>query len=162
MDLFEAKVQAEVAKRLKTELDQLVNNPEMVISAYRAKLESTQYKLLETTKELETVSSDYTRLVDAEGNYDMKDAAKLLKYKRSDGKQVGRTDLFMFLRDINVLNKDNTPAQTAVDNGWLDEITGTFIIKGIEQVYVKTVVTPKGLERIRRFMESSFDEWWVG
>ena len=162
MDLFESQVQIEVEKRIKEELRNIANNPDMVITAYKNKLEKTQVKLLETTKELETVSNDYTRLVDADGNYAMKDAAKLLKYKRKDGKQVGRTNLFMFLRDINILNIDNTPAQTSIDNGWLDEVTGIFIRNGTEQIYVKTVVTPKGLERIRRFMESSFDEWWVG
>lgn len=156
MDLFEAQVQHELEKRLNSLSDKDLLP---IVSKRYAQLVEEHKQL---TEEHEQVASDYARLTDAEGNYEMKDAAKLLKYKRSDGKQVGRTELFAFLRDLQVLNRNNTPAQIAVDKGWFDEITGTYVANGVEHPYVKTVVTPKGLERIRRFMEDSFEAWWAG
>jgi phage antirepressor YoqD-like protein len=153
-DIFDAQV------RLAAEnmLQQMVKDPKMLSKFL---FENTK-ELAKVTKERDEIAADYSRLTDAEGNYDMKDAAKLLKYKRNDGKQVGRTELFAFLRDLQFLNKNNTPSQSAVDNGWLDEITGTFVAKGVERSYVKTVVTPKGLKRIRRLLEDAFETWWVG
>jgi len=156
MELFEAQVQAELEKRLNNLRDEDLLP---IVSKRYAQLVEEHKQLQD---EHEQVASDYARLTDAEGNYEMKDAAKLLKYKRSDGKQVGRNELFSFLRDLQVLNRNNTPSQSAVDNGWFDEVTGTYVQKGVEYPYVKTVVTPKGLERIRRFMEDSFETWWAG
>lgn len=151
-DLFDAQVQKVAEDRVKS----LLSDPNDLLRL----LERQTRDLVRAKTELKQVSTDYTRLTNADGNYDMKDAAKLLKYERGDGKQVGRTELFAFLRDIQFLNRNNTPAQTSIDNGWADEITGTYVQNGMERTYVKTVVTPKGLEKIRRLMESAFDEWW--
>lgn len=157
-DIQNELMQAQIDAAAEKKAQELLHDPKYL----RLQLFERTKELVETKQELASVSADYTRLVDSEGNYAMKDAAKLLKYKRGDGKQVGRTELFAFLRDLQVLNRNNTPAQTSIDNGWLDEVTGTYVANGVEYNYVKTVVTPKGLERIRRFLEDSFEEWWGG
>jgi len=157
-DMYESQVAAAAEKRLEEFL-----NDDRAIAQHLAKRNAY---LVQRVEEVETerdmIAEDLTRLTDSEGNYEMKDAAKLLKYKRADGKQVGRTELFAFLRAMQFLNRNNTPAQSAVDNGWCDEVTGTYVRKGVEQNYVKTVVTPKGLDRIRRLTEDAFDDWWEG
>jgi len=159
-DLFDAQVQKVAEDRVR----EILSSPKdllKVVERQSREMIAMSRELTETKTELKTVSTDYSRLTNATGNYDMKDAAKLLKYQRADSKQVGRTELFAFLRDIQFLNRNNTPAQTSIDNGWADEITGTYTQDGVEQTYVKSVVTPKGLEKIRRMMESMFDEWWA-
>jgi phage antirepressor YoqD-like protein len=162
-DLFEAEVTALAQKMAKDMLQESLSDPVALAQALQernAQLTALRKDHIKTKGELQEVSADLKRLTDSDGSYDMKDAAKLIKYKRADGKQVGRTELFAFLRDIQFLNKDNTPAQSSIDKGWLDEITGTFIMNGEPKPYVKTVVTPKGTQRIRRLMESAFDDWW--
>lgn len=156
-ELYEAQIEAAAERRLKELL-----NDDRAIAAHLARRNAELVDERDTAyAERDAIAADYSRLTDADGNYDMKDAAKLLKYKRNDGKQVGRTELFAFLRDMQFLNLNNTPAQSTVDNGWCDEVTSTYVRQGVEQVYVKTVVTPKGLEKIRRLMESAFDDWWA-
>ena len=153
-DLFDAQVQKVAEDRLKT----ILSDPNDLLRL----LERQTRELVDAKAELRQVSKDYSRLTDANGNYDMMDTAKLLKYRRADGKQVGRTELFAFLRDIQFLTrkKNNAPTQSSIDNGWADLVTGTFLKNGEQETYTKPVVTPKGLEKIRRLMESMFDEWW--
>ncbi len=155
-DLFNAQVEVAAEKRVR----ELLEDDRFVMAQLARRNILLSEKLEKTEDELEALAADLTRLMDASGNYAMKDAAKLLKFRRADGKQVGRTELFAFLRDVQFLNRDNTPAQSGIDRAWFDEITGTYVVKGVENVYVKTVVTPKGLERIRRLMEDAFDDWW--
>jgi len=162
-DLFEAKVNALATEMAKDMLQKSLSDPVALARALQERntqLSELKVQYGKAKDELEEVSSDLRRLTDSDGKYDMKDAAKLIKYKRADGKQVGRTDLFAFLRDIQFLNQDSTPSQSAVENGWLDEITGTYTVNGVTKPYVKTVVTPKGTQKIRRLMESAFDSWW--
>lgn len=157
-ELFEAQIEAAAQKRLQELL-----SDDKAIAQHLAKRNAQLLERVEqVTEERDAIASDYARLTDSEGNFDMKDAAKLIKYKRYDGKQVGRNELFMFLRDIQFLNRNNTPAQSVITEGWCDEVMGTYVAKGVEYNYVKTVVTPKGLERIRRLMEDGFDDWWSG
>jgi len=155
-DLFEAQVQVAAEKRIK----ELLNDDKFVMAQLAKRNVVLVEELEKKEVELEAVSEDYARLTDASGNYAMKDAAKLLKFKRADGKQVGRTGVMAFLRAVQFLNLDKTPSQSSIDQGWLDEVTGTYVRNGSEQVYVKTVVTPRGLDRIRRLMEDAFDDWW--
>lgn len=164
-DLFEAKVNAIAEQMAKDMLKKSLSDPKALAQALQERnlqLAELQEQHLGVVNELEEVSSDLRRLTDSDGTYDMKDAAKLIKFKRIDGKQVGRTELFCFLRDVQFLNQDNTPSQSAIDQGWLDEVTGTYTQNGIVKPYVKTVVTPKGTQKIRRLMESAFNSWWSG
>lgn len=165
MDLFEAKVTALAEQMAQELLQKSLADPVKLGAALQERnrqLAELREEHAVVVAERDEVASDLKRLTDSDGTYDMKDAAKLIKYKRADGKQVGRTEMFAFLRDVQFLNRDNTPSQSAIDQGWLDEITGTYVQNGVERPYVKTVVTPRGTQKIRRLMETAFDAWWSG
>jgi len=165
-DLFEAQVRAEAQKMFEVmkgkELARIVSDPDLVIEAYQKKLEETRKKLIETSARLTVVSNNYSTLVDLKTNHEMKDAAKLIKFSRSDGKQVGRNQLFDFLVDMGILCQDKSPLQTYVNKGnkWFDVILERYYSGGKSHVYQKTVVTTYGLEKIRDLLVSDFEKWW--
>ncbi len=165
-DLFEAQVQVEAEKlaviRVKEEVERVVSDPDLVIAAYQKKLEETRAKLSATTTKLVEVSKSYNTLVDIGSNQEMKDAAKLIKFIRSDGKQVGRNQLFSFLVDMGILCKDNSPKQQYCNNPtkWFDLVVEKWDNESKAGTYNKTVVTLLGVEKIRKLLESSFETWW--
>jgi phage antirepressor YoqD-like protein len=162
-DLFEAQVQVEAERlalvKVRQEIDKIVSDPDLVIAAYQKKLEETKTKLANTTIKLTEVSKNYDTLVSIGSNYEMKDAAKLIKFIRSDGKQVGRNQLFEFLIDMDILCLDNSPRQVYVP-GWFDFVIEKWENEGRTGAYKKTVVTLLGIEKIRGLLESSFETWW--
>ena len=165
-DLFDVQVKVEAERmlqvRVKEELDRIVSDPDMVIAAYQKKLEETKQKLVQTTQKLTEVSKNYNTLVDIGSNQEMKDAAKLIKFVRSDGKQVGRNQLFAFLVDMEILCRDNSPRQQYCNNPtkWFDMVIEKWDNDSMQGTYNKTVVTMLGIEKIRGLLESSFETWW--
>lgn len=64
---------------------------------------------------------------------------------------VGRNNLFAFLRDNKVLQKNNLPYQQYIDKGYFRVIEGSFTRPdGSVQVTYKTVVFQKGVDFIIR------------
>ena len=108
-------------------------------------------------KQLAKVTRNYEALAGTPDLLDMKEAAKVIKFLRPDGKMLGRNELFEFLRDRRLILADNSPSQEAVDRGWLVLILEKFTVEGIEKLYKKSMVTPmKGVEGIRGLLEAKY------
>jgi anti-repressor protein len=74
---------------------------------------------------------------------DIATAAKLLKFKG-----IGRAKLFKFLRDNNMLQKNNTPYQYQIKVGNFTVIETDYTINGQVKIQVTVRVTQKGLIKI--------------
>lgn len=89
--------------------------------------------------------------LNANGDYDVRDAAQLLH--RDHGIDIGRTRLFAWLRDHKWLDKSGRPYQSRVDQGLILIKASTFKFvrtNGEEQLAKPQVrITPKGLHKIR-------------
>jgi phage antirepressor YoqD-like protein len=85
----------------------------------------------------------FERLMDAEGLYSIRAAAKILG-------NIGQNRLFAQLRQENILMKDNQPYQQYVDAGYFIVRTGTFAKNGEDKIFFKTYLTPKGLNWLLR------------
>lgn len=92
----------------------------------------------------------YDAVTDSRDCIDMAAVAKVLNFQG-----VGRTTLFGILRDQNVLRRNNEPYQEYVQRGWFRQIESHWKDeKGEEHVYLKTVAFQKGVDGIRRLLES--------
>ena len=68
--------------------------------------------------------------------------AKLLSKKNI---KIGRNKLFEFLRNKNVLMKDNVPYGRYMDNGWFELQENVWRDSyGTKNISTTTLVTPKG------------------
>jgi len=75
--------------------------------------------------------------------YSVQDAAKLIG--------IGSKKLFKYLREQNVLNKNNVPYQSYIDNGYLKVEASNWNHPTVgTKLYAKTVVTVKGVEWLQK------------
>lgn len=69
---------------------------------------------------------------------------------------LGRTRLFAFLRNMRILMSDqfhkNIPYQAYIDRGYFKLIKEPFFIGPVQHIRFKTVVTPEGLEFIKKIL----------
>ncbi|MEZ4941802.1 MAG: antA/AntB antirepressor family protein [Saprospiraceae bacterium] len=79
---------------------------------------------------------------------DMNQAAKVLRFEG-----VGRTRLFEILREQKILRANNEPYQKYVDSGHFCQVQSHWHDpEGEGHVYLKTVVTQRGLEALHRLL----------
>lgn len=96
----------------------------------------------EVIKELAPKAEAYDDLMDSDKCIDVKALSSILKIK--EGKRVlGRNKLFEKLRKEGILNKYNVPYQRCIEAGYF-----TTIIT--REGFTKTLVTPKGIEYLRK------------
>ena len=91
-------------------------------------------------KSFETYIMDYLK-----GKYN--DVAKTLAIKG-----YGRNNLFEFLRNKNVLMRNNSPFQKYVDAGYFRIIEQRYQKNGEECINIKTLVYQKGMDYIRKIL----------
>lgn len=70
-------------------------------------------------------------------------------------KGYGRNNLFEFLRRAKVLDKNNTPMQMYVDAGYFRVIEQRFMRNNEPCVNIKTLVYQRGVDFVRRLINSS-------
>ena len=82
-------------------------------------------------------------------NFEMATAAKILGFKH-----VGRNKLFETLRGKKILSRENIPYQRYIDYGYFEVelVPWGHPADGRMCYYKKTVVTPKGLEWLQKFL----------
>ena len=78
---------------------------------------------------------------------DFEQVSKLLNYKN-----VGRNTLFKILRDNDILTMKNFPYQKYVELEYFKLVEGNYIRNGEIEVYLKTVVSQKGIEFIDKLL----------
>jgi anti-repressor protein len=99
--------------------------------------------------QLKQSNETWEQIKTAENCIDMKEAAKVLKYPG-----IGRNKLFAILRSSQLLMSNNQPYQSYIDRGWFHVIevdkSESF---GYGVMISKTMVTPKGLEKIKELLD---------
>lgn len=113
------------------------------------RVEEERQALEAENKKIRPKAEAFDELISTEGNYTMSEVAKILK--------KGRNKLFKFLRIQGILRKNNEPYQEYVDRGYFKLRTYTIKHSNYEEVKVQTLVTPKGLEWIRKILKREIE-----
>ena len=118
------------------------------------RLKSVDEEFTEYREEVKDKVAFYDRLSGSENTLDFSQGAKLLNFKN-----YGRNKLYVFCREIGFLrNRPGTPAhnepyQRYMDQGLFELVPQAYTVNGKEHMGSKTVLTHKGLERIRKLLD---------
>lgn len=89
----------------------------------------------------------FNAVADSKTAIPMNEASKVLAIKG-----YGRNNLFEFLRQKNVLMRNNQPFQKYIDCNYFRVIEQRYQVKGEEQITFKTLVYQRGIDFIRRLI----------
>ena len=124
------------------------NDPVAAARAWADEVEQKQAALIEL-EQAKPKADFYDAVTGSDDCVDMGKAAKVLAIKG-----FGRNNLFEFLRDKGVLQKDNQPYQRYVDAGYFRVIESKWTDGNADtHISFKTVVYQKGLDYIRKLIE---------
>lgn len=88
-----------------------------------------------------------------------KDAIDIGNCAKVLNRNIGRNNLFEFLRNKKVLQQDNIPYQKYIDLGYFRVIESKYTIpSGETKISLKTVVLQKGVAYINKLLRESEDE----
>ena len=88
-----------------------------------------------------------------------KDAIDIGKCAKVLNRNIGRNNLFEFLRNKKVLQQDNIPYQKYIDSGYFRVIETKYTIpSGETKINLKTVVLQKGVAYINKLLREAEDE----
>lgn len=90
----------------------------------------------------------YETVAESKDTIDIGEVAKVLKLP------FGRNKLFEFLRNNGTLNNKNVPYQKFIDREYFKVIETTYSIGGQNKIYLKTLVTQKGLEYLSKMFKT--------
>jgi len=139
-------------------IETMLNDPDTMIRTLQAlkdereariKAEAEKKQLSVALEEQAPAVNGYERLISVDGLYTMAEAAQLL----SNGltKPIGQNKLYKMLKKWKAIKSDNSPYQHMIDRGLMNVKTTIYIDgDGVEHVKNKSMVTPKGLEYIRK------------
>ena len=96
-------------------------------------------------KEVKPKIDFYDLVTQNEGQYDFMDVTAVLS---GEGYNIGRNQLFKFLRNKNILNKNNKPYRRFIRNGLFKRV-----ICG-NATSLKTVATGKGMQFIKKILKN--------
>lgn len=131
----------------------LFSNDPIVVSSSHKKLVELEVKeattpLLETIEEQKPKAEFYDDVAGSSDAIAMGEVAKVLKIKG-----YGRNNLFEFLRNKKVLQRNNQPYQKYIDLGYFRVVETKFNKpNGDIGINIKTLVYQKGLDYIRRLV----------
>ena len=109
-------------------------------------IEVEKRELLEIEiKEMTTKADFFDAVADSKSAIPMNEVAKVLGVRG-----YGRNNLFEFLRDEGILDRNNIPYQRYVDNGWFRVIEQSYMKNGERCINFKTLVYQKGVDGIRK------------
>ena len=91
----------------------------------------------------------FDNVTSSKDTMDMKEVSKLLKEFN-----MGRNNLFKFLRKKKILMANNTPYQKYVDRGYFKIVESEWDIDDETHINVKTVVYQKGIDFIRKLLKN--------
>ena len=88
-----------------------------------------------------------------------KDAIDIGNCAKVLNRNIGRNNLFEFLRNKKVLQQDNIPYQKYIDNGYFRVIETKYTIpSGETKISLKTLVLQKGVAYINKLLRESENE----
>lgn len=98
-----------------------------------------------TVAEMKPKAEFFDAVADSKSAIPMNEVTKVLNIKG-----YGRNNLFEFLREQGILDRNNIPYQRHVDNGWFRVIEQSYMKNGERCINFKTLVYQKGVDGIRK------------
>lgn len=137
----------ECEKKLKEK--QQLQLPKDYLSALKALVvsEEEKQKLQEENKIMLPKAEFYDAVTDSKDAIPMAQVAKVLGIKG-----LGRNKLFQLLRDKKLLRSNNEPMQSYCDAGYFRVVETRYTVNGDTKINLKTLVTQKGLDYIRKIV----------
>lgn len=130
----------------KTEEDQLIVTAINILQRRVAEAEKEAEKLKPAAEFAYQICSSKDAI-------DIGNCAKVLN------RNIGRNNLFEFLRNKKVLQQDNIPYQKYIDSGYFRVIETKYTIpSGETKINLKTVVLQKGVAYINKLLREAEDE----
>jgi len=133
------------------EMERKLKQPQFPIPQTYAEALRLAADLAEENQKLLPRAESHDRLMSADGLYSMKNAAKILNYKK-----IGPQNIFKVLVLENVLFKHRNHYavyQSYLNRGYFKEKAVTFARGEKDLPYVQIFVTPKGLVWLDKFLE---------
>ncbi len=116
------------------------------VAEQKAEIERKNSKI----KELQPKADTFDATMSSNDLIAMDEVAKVLAIPG-----YGRNNLFRFLRNEQILRANNHPYQVFIDRGYFKVIERQFEDRqGDSRVYLKTMVTQKGLHYIRQYLKN--------
>lgn len=132
--------------------DELLDNPDLLIAAATKLKEERAARLAAERKveELKPAAEFYHQVAESKDAIAIGDAAKVLNIG------VGRNKLFEILRKEKILMSNNIPYQEFIDRGYFRTIEQKWTTpEGETRISIKTLVYQKGLNYIRKIVQSA-------
>lgn len=127
------------------DLEKAWNTPEQVMARALKLADKTIANLTLTVAEMKPKAEFFDAVADSKSAIPMNEVAKVLNIKG-----YGRNNLFEFLREQGILDRNNIPYQRHVDNGWFRVIEQSYMKNGERCINFKTLVYQKGVDGIRK------------
>ena len=140
---------AKTVRQYLIELEKAWNTPEQIMARALRVAEQTISNLNTKVLEMKPKADFFDAVADSKTAISMNDASKVLAISG-----YGRNNLFEFLRNEGILDKFNVPYQRYVDCGWFRVIEQKYTKNGEQCVSTKTLVYQKGLDAIRKRINS--------
>lgn len=127
------------------DLEKAWNTPEQVMARALKVADQTIASLTLTVAEMKPKADFFDAVADSKSAIPMNEVAKVLGVHG-----YGRNNLFEFLRDEGILDRNNIPYQRYVDCGWFRVIEQAYTKNGEKHINFKTLVYQKGVDAIRK------------
>ena len=127
------------------DLEKAWNTPEQIMARALRVAEQTISSLNTKVLEMKPKADFFDAVADSKTAISMNDVSKVLAIKG-----YGRNNLFEFLRNEGILDRNNVPYQRYVDCGWFRVIEQKYTKNGEQCVTTKTLVYQKGVDAIRK------------
>ena len=113
---------------------------------------------LEQAKQIQALNSrieeDKPKVEFFDAVADSKDAISIGEVAKTLNMGIGRNRLFEILRNKSILQADNIPYQKYIDAGYFRVIETKYTKNGDTHINLKTLVTQKGLDYIRKILKN--------
>lgn len=141
----------EIQVRVQQELQRLLSDPRMAIKVYAQALQDAETEINQIqahiSNDLMPIVQSYEIAMGTDKLIEMSAVAKVLNFRN-----MGRNNLFEYLKDKKILRFNNEPYQTYVDAKYFKVVRETFTRSGYEGIYNKTMVTQKGVDYIGKLL----------
>lgn len=134
----------EIQIRVQKELQRLLQDPRAAIKLYAQALQDAENEIQLMAPKVNA----YDIVMGTDRLIEMSAVSKVLSFRN-----MGRTNLFRYLREKGILRYNNEPYQQYVDSGYFKLVRQTFEIPGYgDEIYDKTMVTQRGVDYIGKLL----------
>lgn len=137
------------ARQYLIDLEKAWNTPEQIMARALQVAQNTIDNLHLTIEAQKPKVAFFDDVADSKDAVPMNEVAKVLKVKG-----IGRNNLFEFLREKKILDRNNIPYQRYVDCGWFRVIEQKYQKNGETCINFKTLVYQKGIQKIHLMLTS--------